>query len=200
LVALIASTAFHRLPDTDGRDYVRRCLRAHQPFGVITGANPARNALVLHIAVDCAAHENLHTIRIARPTHSAQVFLSTCLEQLGFELSDATLDNLHDVMVVFLRHESARGRRTVVIVENADHCGLPVFSMMRALSQVRAGTTPAGTFILTGTPDLHRILDSPDLARLRRFTRQRFDLDGGLTSTIPARNDKVTHQQSSENS
>jgi type II secretory pathway predicted ATPase ExeA len=187
LAALIESTAFTRLPDTDGRDYVRRCLRRHQPFGVITGSAPDRNALVLRITADCAVHDSLHTVRVAVPTESAQAFLSVCLGQLGFELFDATLDNLHDLMVVFLRHESARGRRTVVIVEKADHCGLPVFNCMRALSRVRAGATPGITFVLTGSPDLHRILDSPDIAGLRQSTRQRFDLDRGLVSTETAR-------------
>lgn len=121
------------------------------------------------------------------PTGSAQAFLSICLGQLGFELFDATIHDLQDLMVAFLRHESARGRRTVVIVEKADHCGLSVFECMQALSRVRAGATPGITFVLTGSPGLHRILDSPDVAGLRQCTRQRFDLDRGLVSTVTAR-------------
>jgi hypothetical protein len=115
--------------------------------------------------------------------HSTDAFLSACLEQLAFDLFDAGLNALHDLMDVFLRHESARGRRTVVIVEGANLCGLPVFKCMLALAKVRAGATPAVTFILTGTKDLHRILDSAAMAGLRQFTRQRFDLDRGPVTT-----------------
>lgn len=182
MAALIESTAFSRLPESDSRDYVRRCLRRHQPFGVITGSGPARNALVMRIMADCQAHESLHTARIAVPTHSAEAFLAALLAQLGIEQFQATPDDLHDLMVAFLRHEGARGRRTVAILERTDHCGLPVFEIMRELSQVRVGATPPITFILTGSPDLHRILDSIALSGLKEFTRQRFDLDQGLVS------------------
>ncbi len=196
MATLLEGTVLSPLPDTEGsfragpealettnlmagRNYVRRCLRGHLPFGVITGSAPSLNELVMRVTADCAARQNLHTVRIAAPTHSAQAFLTACLEQLAFDLFDSGLNALHDLMDVFLRHESARGRRTVVILDNAHHFGLPVFKCMLALTQVRAGTTPAITFILTGSPDLHRILDSQDMAGLRQFTRQRFDLDRG---------------------
>jgi len=194
VAALIEETALRPRPDRDtglrairdafdptaimaGRDYVGRCLRGHLPFGVITGSGTTRNELVMRITADCAMRDHLHTVRIAAPTHSTQAFLSACLEQLAVELVEANLNALHDLMDVFLRHESARGRRTVVIVENTDYCGLPVFKCMVAMAHVRAGATPAITFILTGSSDLHRILDTSDVAGLRQLTRQRLDLD-----------------------
>lgn len=167
---------------TAGLVYVRRCLRAHQPFGVITGSIRSLDALLLRIAADCAVREDLHTVRIASSTDSVQAFLSACLTQLGFELSEAALDDLHNLMVVFLRHESARGRRTVVILEDTDHCGPHVLELMKTLSCVRAGATPAITFILTGSPRLHRILNSPGISGLRQHTRRRFDIDDGVIS------------------
>ncbi len=183
---LEGTEAFETTTVMAGRNYVRRCLRGHLPFGVITGSAASLNELVMRVTADCAVRENLHTVRIATPTHSARAFLSACLEQLAFDLFDGGLNALHDLMDVFLRHESARGRRTVIILENTQHCGLPVFKCMLALAQVRAGATPAVTFVLTGSPDLHRILNSPDMAGLRQFTRQRFDLDRGPVATVTA--------------
>jgi hypothetical protein len=55
-----------------------------------------------------------------------------------------------------------------------------VLEFMQTLSKVRAGATPAMTFILTGSPGLHRILDSRGMSGLRHFTRERFDLDRSL--------------------
>jgi hypothetical protein len=114
------------------------------------------------------------------PTDSVRDFLATCLAALGFELRQAGLDDLYNLMVVFLRHESARGRRTVTIIEGTDRCGPHVLECIETLSKVRAGATAAMTFILVGSPSLHRILDSRGMSGLRKVTRERFDLDRSL--------------------
>lgn len=165
---------------TAGLAYVSRCLRGHRPFGIITGSAGGLDALLERVTANCAAREDLHTVRIAVPTDSVQTFLATCLAQLGFELLQAALDDLHNLIVVFLRHESARGRRTVVFIEATDQYGPRVLEFMQTLSKVRAGATPAMTFILTGSPGLHRILDSRGMSGLRQLTRERFDLDRSL--------------------
>ena len=165
---------------TAGLAYVSRCLRGHRPFGIVTGVAGGMDAFMARATADCQAHEDLHTVRIAAPTDSVQTFLANCLSQLGFELRQAALDDLHNLMVVFLRHESTRGRRTVALIEATHQYGPHVFEFMETLSKVRAGATPAMTFILTGSPGLHRILDSRGMSGLRQFTRERFDLDRSL--------------------
>jgi hypothetical protein len=174
-----------------GLAYVARCLRGHRPFAIITGSASRLPPLLDRVAADCLARDELHTVRIATPTDSVQLFLAACLAQLGFELLEAALDDLHNLLVVFLRHESARGRRTVVIVGDTDHYGPRVLEFMQTLSRVRAGTTPAVSFILTGSPGLNRILDSRGMYGLRQFTRERFDLERSL-SWVATRGNALT--------
>ncbi len=159
-----------------GLAYAGRCLRGHRPFGIITGSAAGLRALVDRLAADYAVREDLHTLRIASPTDDVQTFLAGCLAGLGFELLEASLEDLQNLLTVFLRHESARGRRTVVIIEATDQYGPHVLEFMQKLSRVRAGATPAMTIILTGSPGLHRILDSRGMSGLRQLTRERFDL------------------------
>ena len=160
--------------------YAGRCLRGHRPFGIITGSATGLGALVDRLTADYDVREDLHTVRIASPTDDVQTFLESCLAGLGFELLQATLEDLQNLMTVFLRHESARGRRTVVIVEATERYGPHVLEFMQKLSRIRAGATPALTFVFTGSPGLHRILDSRGMAGLSQFTRERFDLDRSL--------------------
>ena len=160
--------------------YAGRCLRGHRPFGVITGSATGLSALVDRLAADYEVREDLHTLRIKSPTDDVQTFLASCLAGLGFELHQASLEDLQNLMTVFLRHESARGRRTVVIIEATEQYGPHVLEFMQKLSRVRAGATPALTFIFTGSPGLHRVLDSRGMAGLSQFTRERFDLDRSL--------------------
>jgi hypothetical protein len=170
---------------TAGLAYINRCLRSHRPFGILTGSARSMSALLARVTADVEAREDLHTVRVTAPANSVQAFLATCLTQLGFELFQAGLDDLHNLLVVFLRHEGARGRRTVAIIEATEHCGPRVLEFMQTLSKVRAGTTPAITFLLTGSRDLHRVLDSQGMAGLRHFTRERFDLDRALAWVTP---------------
>lgn len=171
---------------TAGLAYINRCLRGHRPFGILTGSTRSMAALLSRAASEIEAREDLHSVRVTAPTDSVQAFLSTCLAQLGFEMLQAGLDDLHNLLVVFLRHEGARGRRTVAIIEATEHCGPRVLEFMQTLSKVRAGATPAITFLLTGSRDLHRVLDSQGMAGLRQFTRERFDLDRALAWVTPA--------------
>lgn len=170
---------------TAGLAYINRCLRGHRPFGVLTGSARGMAELADRAATTFEAREDLHAVRVTTPTDSVQAFLANCLAQLGFELYQAGLDDLHNLLVVFLRHEGARGRRTVAIVEGTEHCGPRVLEFMQTLSKVRAGATPAITFLLTGSRDLHRVLDSPGMAGMRPFTRERFDLDRSLAWVTP---------------
>lgn len=171
---------------TAGLAYVNRCLRGHRPFGIITGSIAAGlDTFLERITADCAARDDLHTVRLVLPSDSVQYFLVTCLAQLGFELRHATVEDLHKLMVVFLRHESTRGRRTVVIIEGTDQCGPHVLQFLEALSKIRAGVTPAMTFVLVGSPGLHRVLDSRGMSGLRQFTRERFDLDRAIVWVAP---------------
>lgn len=170
---------------TAGLGYINRCLRGHRSFGIVTGSAAPMAALIARAAAEFEASEDLHTVHVTVPTDSVQAFLASCLEQLGFELFEAHLDDLHNLMVVFLRHEGARGRRTVALIEATERCGPRVLEFMQTLAKVRAGATPAITFLLTGSRDLHRVLDSQGMAGLRQFTRERFDLDRSLAWVTP---------------
>ncbi|MEO7386688.1 MAG: FHA domain-containing protein [Gammaproteobacteria bacterium] len=175
-----------------GLAYVNRCLRGHRSFGIITGSFGAMEVFVERVLAEYATRDDLHVIRVTAPTDSVQTFLGDCLSQLGFELNQVCLDDLHNLLVVFLRHESARGRRTVAVIQETEHCGPRVLEFMHTLSKVRAGATPAMTFLVTGSRDLHRVLDSPGMSGLRRFTRERFDVDRSFAWVTPIANEGVT--------
>ncbi len=160
--------------------YVSRCLRAQRPFTVLTGNSSALDTLPDRLAAEYKVREDLHLVQIDTPTDSIQEFLMQVLGQLGFELDAVALDDLHNLLVVFLRHEGARGRRTVFLIEHTQRCGPRVLEFLQILSRVRVAAVPAATFVMLGTPALGRILDSPGMACLKQFTRERFDLDCAL--------------------
>ncbi|MCL4720373.1 MAG: FHA domain-containing protein [Gammaproteobacteria bacterium] len=167
--------------------YVGRCIRGHRPFAIVTGSRESGvHSLAEKIWADYRPREDLHVVRISEPTDSVQEFLTVCLGQLGFELIEAVLDDLHNLLVVFLRHESSRGRRTLVIIENAERSGPRILDFLQTLTRIRAGATPALSIVLTGSRSVHRVLDSPGMASMKAMTRERFDLDRAFAWVSPA--------------
>ncbi len=166
--------------------HVSRCLRAQRPLAVLTGSTLALDTLSERLAAESRAREDLHLVWIDTPSDSIQEFLMRALGQLGFELDAVALDDLHNLLVVFLRHEGARGRRTVFLIEHTERCGPRVLEFLQVLSRVRVATIPSATFVMLGTPALCRILDSPGMAGLKQFSRERFDLDCALVRIADA--------------
>lgn len=167
--------------------WLKRCLLGQRPFAVLIGSvQAAPTALLDRLSDECQTREDLHLVRIDAPEDSIQTFLSHTLTQLGFELQAAELNDLHNLLVVFLRHECARGRRTVFLIEHTERCGPRVLEFLEGLARVRVAAIPAATFVLAGTQVLCRILDSPGMARLRPFTRERFDLDVAVVRVVDA--------------
>lgn len=168
--------------------YLNRCLLGQRPFAVLTGsAQLTLGTLLDHLAAECQRRDDLHLVRINAPGDSIPDFLTRALTQLGFELEAVEADDLHNLLMVFLRHEGASGRRTVFLIEHTEQCGPRVLEFLQVLSRVRVSAIPAATFVLAGTQTLCRILDSPGMAGLRQFTRERFDLDAAVVRvTEPA--------------
>jgi hypothetical protein len=165
--------------------YLNRCLRGQRPFAVLTGSTqPTLSALLDHLADECQRREDLYLVRIDAPGDSIEDFLTRTLTQLGFELQAVELDDIHNLLVVFLRHEGARGRRTVFLIEHTERCGPRVLEFLQLLSRVRVAAIHAATFVLAGTQTLSRILDSPGMAGLKQYTRERFDLDAALVRVV----------------
>ncbi len=161
--------------------YLNRCLLGQRPFAVLTGsAQLTLGALLDHLVAECQRRDDLHLVRINAPGDSIPNFLTRALTQLGFELQAVEVEDLHNLLMVFLRHEGARGRRTVFLIEHTEQCGPRVLEFLQLLSRVRVTAIPAATFVLAGTQTLCRILDSPGMAGLRPFTRERFDLDAAV--------------------
>ena len=161
--------------------YLNRCLLGQRPFAVLTGSvQQTLGTLLDHLAAECQRRDDLHLVRINAPGDSIPDFLMRALTQLGFELQAVEADDLHNLLMVFLRHEGARGRRTVFLIEHTEQCGPRVLEFLQVLSRVRVSAIPAATFVLAGTQTLCRILDSPGMAGLKQFTRERFDLDAAV--------------------
>lgn len=177
-----------------GCAYLSRCLRARRSFGVVTTESPEALALLLDrlpaylqdavptsgtdTGADTGDH---HLVRLSRPTDSVQEFLVGVLAGLGFEVTGVADEDLRNLLVVFLCHEARHARRTVLLLEQTERFGPRVLDLLQTLAPVKVSGLPAVTIVLTGSPELNRILDSAGMAAANLLARERFDLDRALS-------------------
>ncbi len=160
-----------------GLDYLQKCLDEERPFAVVTGeAGSGKTALIRRFLQD---HREENLAQIRRSLDDPHDFLEQILTQLGFEPFESSATELERLLSVFLQHEYGQDRRTLIIIEDAQECGPRVLETMQAVAKANAAEErPAVTFMITGLPDLHRVLDSAGMLAVAAMTSERFDLGG----------------------
>lgn len=158
-----------------GLDYLKKCLDDERPFAVITGESGCgRHELVQRFLRE---HPQGNLAQVSGALEDPHEFLEQVLTQLGFEPFDSSVTELERLLGVFLQHEYGQGRRTLIVLEEAQKCGPRVLEAMQSLATANAAEErPALTFLLTGLPALHRILDSAGMLAVSAMTGERFEL------------------------
>lgn len=157
------------------QDYLQQSLDRGLPVAVVIGGPDSGKQLLLRRFLQ--DQEVSHAAHLTAPTRDSHAFLERVLEQLGFEPFQSSTEELQKLLGVFACHEAAQGRRTVIVLEDAQDFGPYVLDTVRALV-LQSPQEPASLcFVLTGSPNLHRILDSAGLSELQELTRSRYSLD-----------------------
>ena len=155
-----------------GLDYLKKCLDEERPFAVITGESGCGRHRLVQRFLREQPQDNL--AQLSGALEDPHEFLEQLLTQLGFEPFDSSVTELERLLGVFLQHEYGQGRRTLIVMENAQQCGPRVLEAMQALARANADEErPAVTFLLTGLPALHRVLDSAGMLAVSSMTGER---------------------------
>lgn len=157
--------------------YLARHVGAARPYAAVTASVAER--VLPAVATALLPRDGERHVWLPAPLPTGRTLLLAILGELGLPPPPAGLDELHDLLLVYLRHQAARGRRVVAVVGAADRCGPCVFDFLQTLARI-PGPGPGSaalTTVLCGGPGLHRVLDSPGMAGARAALRERYDLD-----------------------
>ena len=162
-----------------GLDYLKKCLDEERAFAVITGESGCgRHQLVQRFLRD---HPQQNLAQLKGAFEDPHDFFEQLLTQLGFEPFDSSATELERLLCVFLQHEFGQQRRTLIVIEDAQDCGPRVLEAMQLLACANAEEErSAVTFLLTGLPSLHRVLDSAGMLTVSAMTSERFELGADL--------------------
>jgi general secretion pathway protein A len=116
---------------------------------------------------------------ILNPQLSRNEFLSAICEELGVPLPQTanSLKTLTNALNAFLLRNYGRGRRTILIVDEAQNLRVDVLEQVRLLTNLETAKQKLLQIILIGQPELREILSRNDMRQLAQRITGRYHLE-----------------------
>jgi general secretion pathway protein A len=115
---------------------------------------------------------------ILNPMMSRLELLATICDELRIAYPEGTtsVKALVDALYAYLLDAHARGRRTVVIVDEAQHLSAEVLEQLRLLTNLETGKAKLLQIILIGQPELIELMGRTDLRQVAQRVAARYHL------------------------
>jgi general secretion pathway protein A len=122
--------------------------------------------------------DNIDIALILNPKLNAIELLATICDELGiaYDNHQQTLKQLVDALNHYLLAAHANGRRTVVLIDEAQNLSMEVLEQVRLLTNLETSKTKLLQIILVGQPELKQMLRRQDLRQLSQRITARYHL------------------------
>ncbi|MDH4232436.1 MAG: AAA family ATPase [Nitrospirota bacterium] len=126
--------------------------------------------------------ENSNIAFIINPKLSVKELLATICDELGIQYPEGNISNkvFIDNINHYLLEANAKGRRTVLILEEAQNLSPYVLEQIRLLTNLETNQRKLLQIIMIGQPELSEMLSRPELRQLKQRITARYHL-GPLT-------------------
>ncbi len=116
---------------------------------------------------------------VLNPKVTAIELIATVCDELhiDYEEKDASVKMLTDVLNRYLLDAHARGRRTVLIIDEAQNLSADVLEQIRLLTNLETATQKLLQVILIGQPELRSLLQHENLRQLAQRVTARYRLE-----------------------
>jgi len=145
-------------------------------FVAITGEVGAGKTTLIRALL--AQHAKDVTVAsIVNPVLTSTELLQTINAELGLPSRSTSRKELTEDLAAFLKENKAAGRRTVIIVDEAQNLDPVVLEQLRLLTNLETETEKLLQVVLVGQPELQGTLQRHDLRQLNQRVTERWHLD-----------------------
>lgn len=123
--------------------------------------------------------ENVDLALVLNPKVTSTELIATVCDELGIEYPEGntSIKSLTDVLNRYLLDAHARGRRTVLIIDEAQNLSADVLEQVRLLTNLETSTQKLLQIVLIGQPELRKLLASEEMRQLSQRVTARYHLD-----------------------
>lgn len=148
--------------------YLGYGLAQGEGFIVITGeVGSGKTTLVGHVchAIDA---QRLTAIKLVSTQVADADLLRLITNEMGIEVEGPAKSHALAAIENYLHEEARAGRRTLLIVDEAQNLAVSALEELRMLSNFQLGETPLLQIFLLAQPEFRQTLASPELEQLRQ--------------------------------
>lgn len=122
--------------------------------------------------------DNVDVAMIHNPRQSEREFVQSICDELGaaYDKANPTLKTLVDALNVYLIERHTAGRRTVLIIDEAQQLAPDVLEQVRLLTNLETSKEKLLRIMLIGQPELAELLARQDLRQLAQRITARYHL------------------------
>ena len=115
---------------------------------------------------------------ILNPKLSANELLASICDELhiSYDKDNLTLKGLTDSLNTYLLSAHAEGKKTIVLIDEAQNLSSDVLEQIRLLTNLETAETKLLQIILLGQPELKELLEEPELRQLSQRITARYHL------------------------
>lgn len=123
--------------------------------------------------------DNTDIAIILNPALNAMELLASACDELGivYDVDKHTLKTLTDSLHAYLLDNYDRGRKTVLLIDEAQHLDFDVLEQIRLLTNLETHSEKLLQIILIGQPELAQMLSQPQLRQLNQRITARYNLE-----------------------
>jgi len=138
-----------------------------------TGKTTICRCLLEHIP------DNVDLALVLNPKVTAHELIATVCDELGIDYppENSSIKTLTDVLNRYLLDAYAQGRRTVLIIDEAQNLSSDVLEQVRLLTNLETATQKLLQIILIGQPELRTLLAREDMRQLAQRVTARYHLE-----------------------
>lgn len=170
--------------------YMDYSLWQQDSFIVITGEIGSGKTTLIESML-AGADRKINVARVHHTQLDEDQFLQSVLVEFGFKPFKYGKVELLKVFADYLKEEHDKGRRAMLIVDEAQNLSPRVLEEVRLLSGLETHTEKLINVLLVGQPELNDTLDSPGLEQLVQRIRLRFHLKPLTREEV---NDYIEHR------
>jgi len=168
----------------DALAHLKLGLTESSGFVCITGDVGTGKTTVLR-AFLAGVGPDVTTAYVFNPALSPLELLQTVNAELGLSATTTSKKELVDELNLHLLEQRRTGRRSVVVIDEAQALGVEVLEQLRLLSNLETTTEKLLRIVLVGQPQLQQLLLHPELVQLNQRITLRWHM-GPLTRSETA--------------